>query len=64
MNGPARPPFSSRAWIGLILTEQRVTEYYDLIVVGSGPGGGSVAQRLAPTGKRILILERRDYLPR
>ncbi len=41
-----------------------MTEHYDLIVVGSGPGGGSVAQRLAPTGKRILILERRDYLPR
>ena len=38
--------------------------HYDLIVVGSGPGGASLAQRLAPTGKRILILERGDYLPR
>ncbi|HEY4249932.1 MAG TPA: GMC family oxidoreductase [Roseomonas sp.] len=37
---------------------------YDLIVIGSGPGGASLAQRLAPTGKRILILERGDYLPR
>lgn len=37
---------------------------YDIIVIGSGPGGGSVAQRLAPTGKRILILERGDYLER
>ena len=39
-------------------------EHYDLIVVGSGPGGASLAQRVAATGKRILILERGDYLPR
>lgn len=39
-------------------------DHYDLIVVGSGPGGAALAQRLAPTGKRILILERGDYLPR
>jgi choline dehydrogenase-like flavoprotein len=37
---------------------------YDLIVIGSGPGGASLAHRLAPTGKRILILERGSYLPR
>ena len=39
-------------------------DHYDLIVIGSGPGGGALAQRLAPTGKRILMLERGDYLPR
>lgn len=38
--------------------------HYDLIVIGSGPGGAALAQRLAPSGKRILILERGDYLPR
>ena len=37
---------------------------YDLIVIGSGPGGASLAQRLAPTGKKILLIERGDYLPR
>ena len=37
---------------------------YDIIVIGSGPGGASLAQRLAPTGKHILILERGDYLER
>jgi choline dehydrogenase-like flavoprotein len=37
---------------------------YDVIIVGSGPGGGSVAWRLAQTGKRILVIERGDYLPR
>jgi choline dehydrogenase-like flavoprotein len=33
-------------------------------VIGSGPGGASLAHRLAPTGKRILLIERGDYLPR
>ncbi|MEO5733843.1 MAG: GMC family oxidoreductase [Rubrivivax sp.] len=37
---------------------------YDLIVIGSGPGGATLAQRLAPSGRRILILERGDWLPR
>ncbi|MEO6277692.1 GMC family oxidoreductase [Roseateles sp.] len=39
-------------------------DHYDLIVVGSGPGGSALAQRLAPSGKRILILEQGGYLPR
>jgi choline dehydrogenase-like flavoprotein len=39
-------------------------KHYDVIVVGSGPGGATLAQRLAPTGKQILVLERGDYLPR
>ncbi len=39
-------------------------EHYDVIVIGSGPGGASFAQRLAASGKKILILERGDYLPR
>ena len=38
--------------------------HYDVIIIGSGPGGGATAARLAPTGKRILLLERGDYLPR
>jgi choline dehydrogenase-like flavoprotein len=37
---------------------------YDVIVIGSGPGGAAAAQRLAATGKRILLIERGDYLPR
>ncbi len=37
---------------------------YDVIIIGSGAGGGTLAYRLAPSGKRILILERGDYLRR
>ena len=37
---------------------------YDLIIIGSGAGGATVAQALADTGKRILILERGEHLPR
>ncbi len=38
--------------------------HYDVIIIGSGAGGGTLAYRLAPTGKKILILERGDYLRR
>ena len=41
-----------------------MTEHYDVIVIGSGAGGGTVTHRLAPSGKRILLLERGDRLPR
>ncbi|HEY1615553.1 MAG TPA: GMC family oxidoreductase [Rhizomicrobium sp.] len=41
-----------------------MAEHYDVIIIGSGPGGASVAHRLAPTGRRILLIERGDYLPR
>jgi choline dehydrogenase-like flavoprotein len=37
---------------------------FDVIVIGSGAGGGTLAYRLAPSGKRVLVLERGDYLPR
>ena len=41
-----------------------MSERYDVIIIGSGAGGGTLAQRLAPTGKKILILERGEHLPR
>ena len=37
---------------------------YDVIIIGSGAGGGTLAAQLAPSGKRILILERGGWLPR
>jgi choline dehydrogenase-like flavoprotein len=41
-----------------------MTENYDVIIIGSGAGGGTLAHALADSGKRILLLERGDYLPR
>jgi choline dehydrogenase-like flavoprotein len=37
---------------------------YDVIIIGTGAGGGTLAYRLATTGKRILLLERGEYLKR
>ncbi len=34
----------------------------DVIIIGSGVGGATLAAALAPSGRRILILERGDYL--
>ena len=41
-----------------------MSDDYDVIIVGSGAGGGTLAHRLAPSGKRVLLLERGDWLPR
>jgi choline dehydrogenase-like flavoprotein len=37
---------------------------YDVIIIGTGAGGGTLAYHLAASGQRILILERGDYVPR
>ena len=41
-----------------------MSDEYDVVIIGSGAGGGTLAHRLAPSGKRVLILERGDWLPR
>src|SRR5919199_574688 len=38
--------------------------HYDVIIIGTGAGGGTLARKLAPTGKRVLMLERGDYVRR
>ena len=40
-----------------------MNEHYDIVIIGSGAGGGTMAHALAPTGARILILERGDFVP-
>lgn len=37
-------------------------QYYDVIIVGTGAGGGTLAYKLAATGKKILLLERGEFL--
>jgi choline dehydrogenase-like flavoprotein len=37
---------------------------YDVIIIGTGAGGGTLARHLAASGKKILLLERGDWLPR
>src|SRR2546426_5328720 len=41
-----------------------MTERYDIAIIGTGAGGGTLAHALAGTGKRILLLERGDYVRR
>ena len=41
-----------------------MTDTYDVIIIGTGAGGGTLARHLAPSGKRILLLERGGWLPR
>ena len=36
---------------------------YDVIIIGSGAGGGTIAHGLAASSARILILERGDFVP-
>src|SRR5207248_3164744 len=41
--------------------ERRMSMHYDVIIIGTGAGGGTLAWKLAPTGKNILILERGGF---
>jgi len=42
----------------------RTDTSFDLIILGSGAGGGTVAAALAATGARILVIERGHAIPR
>jgi choline dehydrogenase-like flavoprotein len=41
-----------------------MNDHFDVIIIGTGAGGGTLAYRLAPSGKKILLIERGPYLPR
>src|SRR6478736_6109170 len=36
---------------------------FDIVIIGSGAGGGTLARELAPTGAKILLVERGDFIP-
>jgi choline dehydrogenase-like flavoprotein len=40
-----------------------LNERYEVIIIGSGAGGGTLALQLARAGKKLLILERGPFLP-
>jgi choline dehydrogenase-like flavoprotein len=39
-------------------------ESFDLVIIGTGMGGGTLAYALRDTGRKILLLERGDFLPK
>ncbi len=39
-------------------------DHYDVIIIGTGAGGGTLAHTMRSSGRRILLLERGDFLPR
>ena len=39
-----------------------MNDHYDVIIIGTGAGGGTLLNKLAPSGKRILVLERGPFL--
>src|SRR5205085_4578488 len=38
-------------------------ERFDIVIIGSGAGGGTMARALAETGAQILLVERGDFVP-
>src|SRR5262245_45245970 len=36
---------------------------YDIVIIGTGAGGGTIAQALADSGARILLIERGTFVP-
>jgi choline dehydrogenase-like flavoprotein len=38
--------------------------HYEVVIIGSGAGGGSLARALVEAGRKVLVLERGDWLPR
>lgn len=40
-----------------------MNQHYDIIIIGSGAGGGTIAHALSDTSAKILILERGDFIP-
>ncbi len=41
-----------------------MNDHYDVIIIDTGAGGGTLLSRIAPSGKQILVLERGPFLPR
>src|SRR5262249_11553655 len=60
------PPQRRTLYLPLQLWRFEMTSnhQYDVIIIGSGAGGGTLVSKLASSGKRILLLERGGYVKR
>jgi choline dehydrogenase-like flavoprotein len=59
-DAPAPPPAIPQAIIPLVISQDTTLEA-DVVVIGSGAGGGVVAGELARTGKHVIVLEKGGY---
>ncbi|WP_208025640.1 FAD-dependent oxidoreductase [Niastella caeni] len=41
-----------------------MNNHYDIVIIGTGTGGSTMAYKLAASGKKILILERGGFIPK
>jgi choline dehydrogenase-like flavoprotein len=63
-HAPAAGPKPAPAAHPTLTLPEVLSRDYDVIIIGTGAGGGTLAHQLAPSGKRILLVERGDFLPR
>ncbi|MFP5379367.1 MAG: GMC family oxidoreductase [Vicinamibacteria bacterium] len=46
------------------MPERSTRPHFDIVIIGSGAGGGTMARALAGRGARILVVERGGHVPR
>jgi choline dehydrogenase-like flavoprotein len=45
------------------IPDLRRSPHYDIVIIGTGAGGGTMAGALAGSGARVLVIERGGYVP-